>query len=192
MSSLIAVPARLPVRTFVCGRDPLPVPSAWARLLFRALGAPLLNRGGLLDRMLCRELGLPRTTRFAAGFVSRGGQLHCGRHVSLSDTVFFDYAPVFLDDYVCFSFRNLVLTSTHDLQDFRRVLARPVVLERNVWVTVNVTILGGVRIGENSVIAAGSVVTRDIPANVLAAGNPCRPIRSIERDCRWAEAGPAG
>lgn len=163
------------------GKESLPSPPAVARALLRAIRLPLLSRSSCLQRLLRRQLDLPETTCFGPGFVSRGGQLHCGRHVSLSDTVFFDYAPVFLEDYVSFSFRNLVLTSTHDLRDFRRVIARPVILERNVWVTANVTILGGVRIGENSVIAAGSVVTRDIPANVLAAGNPCRPIKRIAR-----------
>ena len=47
----------------------------------------------------------------------------------------------------------------------------------NVWITTNVTILPGVTIGENTIIGAGSVVTRDIPANVYAAGNPCRVIK---------------
>jgi len=54
-----------------------------------------------------------------------------------------------------------------------------IVLEPNVWLASGVTVLAGVTIGENSIIGAGSVVTRDIPANVIAAGNPARVIRSL-------------
>jgi acetyltransferase-like isoleucine patch superfamily enzyme len=54
-----------------------------------------------------------------------------------------------------------------------------VVLERNVFVGANSIILKGVRIGENSVIGAGSVVARDVPANSIAAGNPCRLLRPL-------------
>jgi acetyltransferase-like isoleucine patch superfamily enzyme len=57
--------------------------------------------------------------------------------------------------------------------------ARPIIIGNNCWLGGDVTVLPGVTIGENSVIGAGSVVTRDIPANVVAAGNPCRVLRSI-------------
>lgn len=55
----------------------------------------------------------------------------------------------------------------------------PITIGDNCWIAANVTVCGGVTIGEGSVIGAGSVVTRDIPANSLAAGNPCRVIRAI-------------
>ncbi|WP_407428000.1 sugar O-acetyltransferase [Treponema sp.] len=58
--------------------------------------------------------------------------------------------------------------------------ARPVTIKDNCWIAGDVTICGGVTIGEGCVIGAGSVVTRDIPANVFAAGNPCRVIKQIE------------
>lgn len=57
--------------------------------------------------------------------------------------------------------------------------AAPVVIEDNVWLGGSVTITPGVTIGRDSIIGAGSVVTRDIPPGVVAAGNPCRPIRDI-------------
>ena len=56
---------------------------------------------------------------------------------------------------------------------------RPVVIEDNVWIGGNVVILPGVTIGEGAVIAAGSVVNRDIPPRVVAGGHPCRVIRSL-------------
>lgn len=59
----------------------------------------------------------------------------------------------------------------------------PITIEDNVWIGANATICGGVTIGEGSVIGAGSVVTKDIPAGIVAAGNPCRVLRPIsEKD----------
>ncbi len=58
-------------------------------------------------------------------------------------------------------------------------LPRPVTLGNNVWIGGSVTITPGVTIGDNSIIGAGSVVTRDVPAGVVAGGNPCRVIRPI-------------
>ena len=59
----------------------------------------------------------------------------------------------------------------------------PIRIEDDVWTGANVVILPGVAIGKNSVIGAGSVVTKDIPENVVAVGNPCRVLRPInERD----------
>ncbi len=66
----------------------------------------------------------------------------------------------------------------------------PVHIEKNVWIGGGVFIMPGVTIGENSVIGANSVVTRDIPANVVAAGNPCRVMREItEEDDRFYNHG---
>jgi hypothetical protein len=53
------------------------------------------------------------------------------------------------------------------------------VIERNVWIATGATIVGGVTVGENSVVAAGYVVTKDVPANTLVGGNPARVIRSV-------------
>lgn len=59
----------------------------------------------------------------------------------------------------------------------------PITIEDNVWIGANATICGGVTVGEGSVIGAGSVVTKDIPAGVVAVGNPCRVLRPIsEKD----------
>lgn len=63
---------------------------------------------------------------------------------------------------------------------FFRTFAQPVTVEDNVWIGGGVVILPGVTIGKNSVIGAGSVVTRSVPANCVAAGNPCRVIRSFD------------
>ena len=58
--------------------------------------------------------------------------------------------------------------------------ARPITVGNNVWFGGNVTVLPGITIGDNSIIGAGSVVTKNIPANVVAAGNPCKVIRPVD------------
>lgn len=65
--------------------------------------------------------------------------------------------------------------STYDLE-----YGKPITIGNDCWIASNVVICGGVTIGDNCVIGAGSVVTRDIPPNSLAAGNPCKVIRPIE------------
>ena len=60
--------------------------------------------------------------------------------------------------------------------------ARPITVGNNVWFGGNVVVLPGVTIGDNSIIGAGSVVTKDIPSNVVAVGNPCKPVREINNE----------
>jgi acetyltransferase-like isoleucine patch superfamily enzyme len=75
-----------------------------------------------------------------------------------------------------------IITSGHPVEPSQRrngVIAKPIVIERNVWIAAGATIIGGVTVGENSVVAAGSVVTKSAPPNTLVGGNPARVIRSI-------------
>jgi galactoside O-acetyltransferase len=80
-----------------------------------------------------------------------------------------------------------IATAGHPIDpEMRRKVAQfnvPVTIGDNVWIGANSVVLPGITIGENSVIGAGSVVTKDIPANVVAVGNPCKVLREIgERD----------
>ncbi len=103
-------------------------------------------------------------------FMNAGGVILDGARVSFGDNVFI--GP-------CCGFH----TAGHPLDIAQRnaglEYARPITVGDNVWIGAQVCVLPGVSIGSGSVIGAGSVVTRDIPENVVAAGNPCRVIRRI-------------
>jgi len=94
-----------------------------------------------------------------------------------------DCAPVTIGDNV-FVAPNVVLTTAgHPVEAGPRVagweFARPITIGHNVWLGAGVIVLPGVTIGDNTTIGSGSVVTRDIPANVVAVGNPCRVLREL-------------
>ncbi len=76
-----------------------------------------------------------------------------------------------------------LLTPTHPLEPGPRrdklEAARPIVIGDNVWLGGGAVVLPGVTIGDNSVIGAGAVVTKDVPADVVAVGNPARPVRNV-------------
>jgi acetyltransferase-like isoleucine patch superfamily enzyme len=94
----------------------------------------------------------------------------------------FDLGGIDIGDYVMIWPNLSILTSGLPFEPSQRrafVIAKPIVIERNVWIGASAIILGGVTVGENSVVAAGAVVTRDVPPNTLAAGNPARVLRSI-------------
>ena len=114
-----------------------------------------------------------------------------GANIFLGKRVFFNFNCVVLDvcavrigDFTLFGPAVQIYTATHPLEaELRRTreFAKPVTIGSDVWVGGAAIILPGVTIGDRSVIGAGSVVTRDIPDDVFAAGNPCRVIRSLSR-----------
>lgn len=116
-------------------------------------------------------------------YTTGGGDIRVGRNVFINQNcTFHDLGGLDIADDVMIGPGVSIITSGHPLEPDRRrtcVVAKPVVIERNVWIAANATIIGGVTVGENSVVAAGSVVTRDVPANVLVGGNPAKVIRSI-------------
>ncbi|MBQ9410916.1 MAG: sugar O-acetyltransferase [Bacteroidales bacterium] len=117
-------------------------------------------------------------------FCDYGKQIRVGRRffANFNFTVL-DEAPVTIGDD-CFIGPNVsIYTACHSTdpveRNSRREWAEPVSIGHNVWIGGSVTILPGVSIGNNVTIGAGSVVTKDIPDNVVAAGNPCRVIKSL-------------
>jgi maltose O-acetyltransferase len=112
-----------------------------------------------------------------------------GSNIELGERVFFnfncvvlDVCPVRIGDYSLFGPGVQILTPMHPLnaeQRRREEFGKPVTVGSDVWVGGGAILLPGVHIGSRAVIGAGSVVTRDIPEGVFAAGNPCRVIRAI-------------
>ena len=112
-----------------------------------------------------------------------------GRNIFLGRRVFFnfncvvlDVCPVRIGDFTLFGPAVQIYTATHPFDpELRRSreFAKPIEIGGDVWVGGAAIICPGVRIGSKSVIGAGSVVTRDIPEGVFAAGNPCRVIRTL-------------
>lgn len=106
-------------------------------------------------------------------------RLLIGNNCRFSGTVIGAFDTVTIKDGVKCGANTLITDSDWHHDDPRSNGAAPVVIEENVWLGVNVVVLKGVTIGRNSVIGANSVVTKNIPENVIAAGNPCRVIKEI-------------
>ena len=150
-----------------------------------------LNRLTFTDaaevRALFSELiGQPLDDTFSLipPFYATGGEnTRIGRNVFINQNcTFYDLGGLTIADDVLIGPSVSLITSGHPLEPSQRrarVVASPIVIERNVWIAAGATIIGGVTIGENSVVAAASVVTKDVPPNTLVAGNPARVIRSI-------------
>jgi maltose O-acetyltransferase len=171
--------------------------------LYSAVDAELVaarNRA----RDLCQDLNATResdaatrrqllTELFAAGgdtvwlqppfFCDYGSNIRLGRQVYFNfNCVVLDVCPVTIGDHTLIGPAVQIYTASHPLDaDLRRTqeFGRPVAIGADVWIGGGAIICPGVTIGDRTVIGAGSVVTKDIPSGVLAAGNPCRLIRAI-------------
>lgn len=112
-----------------------------------------------------------------------GAGMKIGRNVFVNQNcTFYDLGGLEIGDDVMIGPNVSLITSSHPVEPSRRrdfVVAKPIAIERNVWVGAGATIIGGVTVGEHSVVAAGAVVTRDVPPNTLVGGNPATVIRSI-------------
>ena len=98
-----------------------------------------------------------------------------------------DTSPVYIGENAFIAPGVCISCAGHAIHPEERtviVTAKPIYLGKNVWIGANSTILAGVHIGDGSVIGAGSVVTRDIPSNVIAVGNPCKVLREINDEDR--------
>ncbi len=104
------------------------------------------------------------------------------------NVVMLDTSPIHIGEGAFIAPGVCLACSGHALIGEQRVqgigTSAPITLEKNVWIGANATVCGGVTIGEGSVIGAGSVVLHDIPAGVVAAGNPCKVIRKITEEDR--------
>jgi len=111
-----------------------------------------------------------------------------GRSVKLGKNVFINHACSFLDiggitieDDVQIGPRVNLISENHPLDPTERktLILKPVVIRRNVWIGAGATVLPGVTIGENAIVAAGAVVSRDVPENTVVAGIPAKVIKTF-------------
>ena len=114
-----------------------------------------------------------------------GYNIHIGERVLINfNCVFLDAAPISIGDNCFIGPMTGLYTVNHPFDPVRRndgyVYGRPITLGQNVWIGGSSTILSGVTIGDNAIVGAGSVVTRDVPANVIVSGNPARIIRTLK------------
>lgn len=116
-----------------------------------------------------------------------GSNMQIGHHFYCNcHAVFLDCAKITIGNHVFIGPNANFYTALHPISWSKRAngeeSAKPITIKDHVWIGGNVTILPGVTIGEHSVIGAGSVVTKDIPDNVIAAGNPCRILRPLNEE----------
>lgn len=105
-----------------------------------------------------------------------------GKNVFINQNcTFMDRGGIVLEDNVLIAPRVNLITTNHSMDAVHRrdVQSKPIHICKNVWIGAGATITPGVTVGENAVIAAGAVVTHDIPANVMAAGVPAKIIKEI-------------
>ena len=116
---------------------------------------------------------------FSADF---GKNIILGKRIFInSGCKFQDQGGVVIGDDCLIGHNTVLATLNHDLTPSRRadMHPAPIVIGRNVWIGSNVTVLPGVTIGDNAVVAAASVVTKDVPENSIVVGSPARVVRSV-------------
>ncbi|HZH04821.1 MAG TPA: sugar O-acetyltransferase [Myxococcaceae bacterium] len=116
-------------------------------------------------------------------YTASGEEIRVGRNVFINQNcTFYDLGGLDIGDDVMIGPNVNLITAGHPVEPSQRrtvTIGKPIVIERNVWVAAGATIIGGVTVGENSVVSAGSVVTKDVPPNTLVGGNPARIIRPV-------------
>jgi acetyltransferase-like isoleucine patch superfamily enzyme len=119
---------------------------------------------------------------FTPLYINYGKHTKIGKNVFINfDCVFLDLGGITIEDNVLLAPKVSLLTEQHPISPENRqsLVPKPIHIKKNVWIGAAATILPGVTIGENSVIAAGAVVTTDVPANTVVGGIPAKFIKNI-------------
>jgi len=124
----------------------------------------------------------PSTTLFTPFYTNVGSFITIGKDVFINHACsFLDLGGITIEDNVLIGPRVNIVTESHPLDpaDRKALVARPVTIKRGAWIGAAATLLPGITIGENSVVAAGSVVSKDVPANAIVAGVPAKIVKSV-------------
>ena len=131
------------------------------------------------------ELDIDETLRiFTPFYINYGKKTTFGRDCFVNfGCTFLALGGITIEDDVFIGPQCVLATEYHPENPETRhsLLTKPIVVKRNAWLGANVTVLAGVTIGENAIAAAGSVVTKDVPDNMVVAGSPARVIREIKK-----------
>lgn len=122
------------------------------------------------------------TTIFPPFYTNFGRNTIFGKNVFINHACsFLDIGGITIEDDVMIGPRVNITSENHPLDpaDRKALIPKPVIIKRNAWIGAGATILPGVTIGENAVVAAGAVVSRDVPANAVVVGIPARQVRVI-------------
>lgn len=138
------------------------------------------NNCTFLSRQNSNLIGIDRPCSISTLFSEYNAVIEIGNNCGFSGTVIGAFKRIIIGNNVRCGANTLITDSDWHNDDPRVGDPKDVVIEDNVWLGINVVVLKGVTIGKNSVIGANSVVTSNIPANVIAAGNPCKILKYME------------
>lgn len=113
--------------------------------------------------------------------IKQNAEIRIGNNCGFSGTVIASALKITIGNNVRCGANTLITDSDWHAEDYRSGSNKEIIIEDNVWLGYGVKVLKGVHIGENTLIGAGSIVTHNIPANVIAAGNPCKIIKKINQ-----------
>jgi acetyltransferase-like isoleucine patch superfamily enzyme len=122
-------------------------------------------------------------TIFTPLYINYGKHTKIGKNVFINfDCVFLDLGGITIEDNVLIAPKVSLLTESHPINPNERhsLIPKPIHIKKNAWIGANATILQGVTIGENTVVAAGSVVSKDVPDNVVVGGIPAKIMKEIK------------
>lgn len=154
--------------------------SFYGRPKFKKAKSAIITIGKLCSfrsKSTSNLIGINRPCIISA--LSSDARLIIGNNCGFSGTVIGCFKEIRIGNNIKCGANTLITDSDWHSEDSRSSEPKPIIIEDNVWLGVNVTVLKGVTIGENSIIGAGSIVTKTIPPNVIAAGNPCKIIKLI-------------
>lgn len=112
--------------------------------------------------------------------IVRGNSVKIGKNVVvMNNALFMAAGGITIEDNVLVAANAQLISNNHDLYDHAVLTCKPVHLKRNCWIGAGATILPGVTVGENAVVGAGAVVTKDVEANTVVGGNPAKLIKRL-------------
>lgn len=121
-------------------------------------------------------------TVFTPLYINYGKHIRIGQNVFINfDCTFLALGGITIEDEVLIGPKVSLVTENHPLDPKERkgLIAKPIIIKKNAWIGANATILPGVTIGENAVVAAGAVVSKDVPDNAIVGGIPAKFIKNV-------------